>query len=214
MGFTYDYKGSMGDLIDHDHLIVYKALKKFLDGWYIVYAVEKNVALSFLYDFLRFMLYMIPIVIILIVVIALKYSKSIVRPIEDLTSLTDTITKTQDFSTHISIYTDDEIAKLSNSFNLMLQMTNRALKNLEKENQIRLQRFVQLINVFNSILQTQNEKDCIYVSLENIRELTNDNDLKFTREKVDVEGAIGLYVSNLKMVEKSILVLFYSIKAI
>ncbi|SFP29843.1 ATP-binding protein [Hydrogenimonas thermophila] len=202
MSFSIDYKGRMGDLIDHNHLIVYKALKKFLDGWYIVYAVKKDVALAFLYDFLHFMLYMIPVVIILIIVIALKYSKSIMRPIEDLTSLTDTITRTQDFSTHISIYTEDEIAKLSNSFNLMLQMTNRALKNLEKENKIRLQRFIQLIDIFNSIMQTQNEKDCINVSLENIKELTKDSELKFTQEKVNDEGAIGLYVSNFESGEK------------
>jgi len=200
---TLQYQGSQGDLIKNDHLIVYKALENYLKGWYLVYAAKKSVALAFLYDFLRFMLYMIPIIILIIILIALKFAKQTVQPIEKLTKLTEMITKTHDFSAQITIDSEDEIAKLSQSFNLMLQTTHYALKSLEEENKRRLKRFIQLINIFNNIIQTQKEKECIEVSLTNIKELTQDYNLQFTFEPVQHTSAIRLYVSDFEHEQKS-----------
>ena len=130
-------------------------MDNILNETYIVYGVDKSVALAFLYDFIRFMIYVSIPIFVVIIYVSIKYAKGIVRPIEELTYATDEITKTQNYSAKLSVDSKDEIATLTNSFNTMLQTTSTALNNLEEENKLRLKRFIQLIEVFNTIIQTK-----------------------------------------------------------
>ena len=192
------FKHDSNSNITNKHVIVYKKIPSIMDGWYIVYAVDKSVALLFLYDFIRFMLYISVIIFVFIIYVSIKYSKGIVKPIEELTVITDDITNTHNYSVQLDVNSKDEIATLTHSFNDMLRTTSSALEKLEEENKLRLKRFIQLIEIFNTIIQTKNEDECIETSIEQIKQLTNKNDLYFQKEKfqyIDKEY-IALYVTN------------------
>ena len=189
-------------LIAEEHLIVYTRLKGMLHEWYLVYGVDKHIALAFLYDFIRFMLYLSPFIFAIIIYVAVRYSKHVVKPIQQLTAITDTIIETKNYSAQLQLSTQDETARLSNSFNKMIRTTHDALQHLERENRIRLQRFIQLIDVFNTIIQTKNETDCIEVSLAYLKELTHKKELFFSTEIAACSSCIDLYVNDFEKNEK------------
>jgi len=187
-------------IITDDHLIVYQKLPNILHNYYLVYAVDKAVALQFLHEFIRFMMYVSLFIALLIIYVSLKFSKSIVKPIENLTKATNKITQEQDYSSILTIDSKDEIATLTHSFNEMLQTTSNALSNLERENKLRLKRFIQLIEVFNTIIQTDSEDECIETSINEIKKITKREDLRFEREHSS--SAIDLYVTDFEKNEK------------
>ncbi|MCX6075470.1 MAG: ATP-binding protein [Campylobacterales bacterium] len=191
-------------VINAEHVIVYKKLSSIMSDWNIVYAVDKSVALAFLYDFIRFMLYISVVIFVLIIFVSLKYSKGIVKPIEELTAITDEITNTHNYSMELHVDSKDEIAILTHSFNTMIKTTSSALEKLEEENKLRLKRFIQLIEIFNTIIQTKNEDECIETSIKQIKILTNKSDLHFNKEKfyhADKEY-ISLFVTDFEKNEK------------
>ncbi|MFA6192581.1 MAG: ATP-binding protein [Sulfurimonas sp.] len=190
--------------ITSEHVMVYKKLSSIMSDWSIVYAVDKSVALAFLYDFIRFMLYISVLIFVVIIFVSLKYSKGIVKPIEELTAITDEITNTHNYSMELHVDSKDEIAILTHSFNTMIKTTSSALEKLEEENKLRLKRFIQLIEIFNTIIQTKNEDECIEISMKQIKILTNKSDLHFNKEKfhhVDKEY-IALFVTDFEKNEK------------
>ncbi|MBA3026338.1 MAG: HAMP domain-containing protein [Sulfurimonas sp.] len=172
-------------VINSEHVIVYKQISSFMQDWYIVYAVNKSVAFAFLYDFIRFMLYVSVFIFAFIIYVSIRYSKGIVKPIEELTAITNEITKTQNYSAKLDINSKDEIATLTHSFNKMIRTTSIALETLEEENRLRLKRFTQLIDIFNTIIQTKNEDECVKVSMKEISKLTGKKDLYFIQEEHD-----------------------------
>ncbi len=190
-----------GSAITDAHQIVYLKSQKMLPDFYLVYALNKDIALKFLYEFIKFMLYISVFILLLIIFIALKYSKGIFQPIEKLTEATREITKNQDYSLSLEVDSQDEIATLTYSFNDMIHTTSTALESLEEENRLRLKRFVQLIEVFNTIILTQSEEECIEVSMREIKKLTQRDDLEFhTRQE---PNSIDIYVTDFEKNEKS-----------
>ncbi len=178
-----DFISDSGNIIEDKNLVVYAKMHSFLDDFYLVYSVDKDVALEFLYDFIRFMIYIAAIIFLFIFYISFKESKKIVKPIADLTNITKEITSTQNYSTSLEVSSLDEIGVLTHSFNEMLQVTSSALIKLEKENKLRLQRFTQLIDVFNKIIQTKDEDECINISISEIKKLTSQENLVFNKDK-------------------------------
>lgn len=201
--YDLNFNKDNDSVISSKHVIVYKKMP-ILNDLFIVYAVDKNIALAFLYDFIRFMLYISIIIIILILYVSIKYSKEIVKPIEDLTAITDDIINNQNYSAQLAVTSKDEIAILTHSFNKMLKTTSSALTKLEEENRLRLKRFIQLIEVFNTIIQTKDEGECIYTSIEQIKILTNKNDLYFQKENFQYidKAYISLFVTDFENNEK------------
>jgi len=185
-------------IINSKHVIVYQRISELKGTWYYVYAVDKSIALAFLYDFIRFTLYMSVFIFFFIIYISFRYAKGVVRPIEKLTTLTQTITKTQNYAVEIEWDKENEIATLTKSFNKMIKTTSEALEKLEEENRLRLRRFTQLIELFNTIIQTQTEDECIKVSIGEIGKLRDTNDLYFIEDKnLDKdENFTQLYVSD------------------
>ncbi|WP_310441819.1 histidine kinase dimerization/phospho-acceptor domain-containing protein [Sulfurimonas sp.] len=199
-----NFYNKTNSIIDSKYVIVYEKLSSVLNDWHIVYAVDKSVALEFLYDFISFMLYMSFIIFILIIYMSIKQSREIVKPIEELTATTNYITKTQNYSAQLNVNSQDEIATLTHSFNNMLKTTYSALQTLEEENKLRLKRFTQLIEVFNTIIQTKSEDECINVSIQEIKKLTHKENLHFQKDKnrtTDKE-CTNLYVSDFENDEK------------
>ena len=191
--FQIQLDNDHGNVIAEAHLIVYKKLNAMLEGWYFVYGVDTHTALAFLYDFIDFMLYLFPLIFVTIVIVAISYSTHVVKPVKRLTHITDTIIRTQDYSATVRVSTHDEIAQLSNSFNKMIRTTHEALQHLEHENNMRLQRLIQLIDIFNTIIQTKSESDCIAVSVAYLKELTAKEDITFSKEPQPHSGNMALY---------------------
>lgn len=199
-----DFDNHTNSIIDNGYVVVYEKLSSFLNDWYIVYAVDKSVAFEFLYDFTSFMLYMSSVIFILIIYMSLKHSKEIVKPIEELTIITDKITKTHNYSAQLEVNSHDEIATLTHSFNKMLKTTSSALQTLEEENKLRLKRFTQLIEVFNTIIQTKSEDECIDISMKEIKKLTKKENLSFQKNKemsADKE-CTNIYITDFENNEK------------
>ncbi len=206
-----DFTSDKNSIINHQYVVVYEHLSSILQDWYIVYAVEKSVALEFLYDFISFMLYISVFITILILYLSVKHSKEIVKPIEELTTIIDNITTTHNYSKKVEVTSQDEIAILTHSFNHMLQTTSSALNELEKENKLRLKRFIQLIEIFNTIIQTKTEDECMNISIQEIKKLTQKENLHFVkdREVIDNKKYTDLYVTDFENQTK---VYFGSIK--
>ena len=168
--------------IYENYIVVSQELHDFLQGWYLIYAIDKDIAMESLNDFIDFMLLVALFILLLIIFVSLKYSNEIVKPIAQLTSITDTITQTKKYDTQLHVDSQDEIALLADSFNTMIQTTSKALHTLQEENKLRLQRFTQLIDIFNHIITTETEEECINVSIEEIQKLTH-NSIRFVKEK-------------------------------
>ncbi len=198
LDFNLSFSKEEGSIINSEHVIVYKHIASIMSDYYIVNGVDKSVALAFIYDFIRLMLYISFIIFVLIIYISLRYSRDIVKPIEHLTQITKTITKTQNYSAKLTIDSKDEIALLANSFNEMIETTSSALVNLENENKLRVKRFTNLIEVFNIIIQTRSEEECMKVSIEEIKKLTSKGSLHFVKDKnIKIDGEFTeLYVSD------------------
>lgn len=188
------------DIITEEHVIVYEKLDAFLENYYLIYAVDKSLALKFFYDFIEIMFFIAVFGVLIIVFLALRYSKNIVKPIEKLTAATQNIKKEQDYSHVLKVESNDEIGVLTSSFNDMLQTTSEALVKLEEENRLRLQRFIQLIEVFNIIIQTNNEQECMDIAMREIKSITLKDDLKFL-QKSSSHG-IDLYVTDFEANKK------------
>lgn len=185
-------------IINSEYVIVYKPIPSLEGDWYIVYAVDKSVALAFLYNFISLMLYISVFIFILIIYISLRYSKDLVKPIEKLTEITNDIAKTQNYSIKLEVVSRDELSILTHSFNKMIHTTSTALSKLEKENKLRVKIFTNLIEVFNTIIQTKSEEECIKTSIDEIKELMPMKDLRFTKDKdITIDGEhIKLYVND------------------
>lgn len=84
-------KDETSSIIDNEHLIVYMPLLASLHNYSIIYAVDKSVALEVEYKFLRFMLFLAVIIVLVILYVAVRYSKEIVEPIQKLTHATQQI---------------------------------------------------------------------------------------------------------------------------
>ena len=189
--------------IENDHLVVMKRLSGILKDFYIIYGEDKESALVFLYDLTLFILLMIPLALLITLLTAHYITKSILKPILELTHKTEIITSSKNYA--ISINNDgskDEIARLSLAFNKMLQTTHNALGALEKENRLRLKRFVSLIEIFNKIIQTNNEDECIQSSLEEFEHLS-DKKLVFKKNVQDKPHLLHLYLHDFERGQKT-----------
>ena len=183
-----------GSFSTDKHLVTYKQLTNNLNKYFLVYAVDKDVALGFLYDFIYFMFYAALVLLPFIFFIAFRFSKTMITPIKNLTQAAQNIIEKQDYSTVLKAKSCDELALLTEAFNSMLQKTSQLLHILELENRLRLQRFVQLIDLFNTINQTVTQDECIETSLQEIRKITQRDDLAFCVEPKEYN--IAMYVTD------------------
>ncbi len=188
--------------ITPEHLIIKEKMPKPFENYSIVYAVDKSLALAFLYDFIRFMLYISPFIFFIIIFVSLRYSKHIVKPIQKLTDVTQDIIDSKDYEKSLHVSGKDEIAKLSTAFNELLYTTHTALQALEKENKLRLKRFIQLIETFNTIIQTQNENECITTSIKQIQILTDNESIRFENSTEKQSNGISIEVNDFEKNEK------------
>ena len=185
---SISFASTQGYVTTKDSLVVYKALQsKFLPRWYYVSIIDKAKAFAFLHDFLYFMSVIFPVGILLVFIVAFVSAKRVIQPLKKLTHGVEEITKTKNYKQHIDLKAKDEIGTLAKAFNTLLDTTSEALEQLEAENKMRLKRFIQLIEIFNTIIQTKTEEECVAISIKEIEKLTGERVIHFESE--EQEGA-------------------------
>jgi len=182
-----DFKGHLSDYISDNYLILYEEFEGVLSQWTIVYMIQKSVALAFLDEFILFVWGLFVFGFIVIAFISFWFSKRILEPISKLNNATKSIISTKDYTTQVSIASQGEISELANDFNAMIRETNHAFNILEEENKLRLLRFVQLINIFNRLIQTQTEESCIALAIDELQTLMPHQHFSFSSEYPDLE---------------------------
>ncbi|WP_373030885.1 ATP-binding protein [Sulfurovum sp.] len=175
------------DYVSDKYLILYEEFEGVLSQWTIVYMIQKSVALAFLDEFILFVWGLFVFGFIVIAIISFWFSKRILEPISKLNNATKSIISTKDYTTQVSIASQGEISELANDFNAMIREINHAFNILEEENKLRLLRFVQLINIFNRLIQTQTEESCIALAIDELQTLMPHQYFSFSSEYPDLE---------------------------
>ena len=166
----------------------YSTLPKnlFLDDWYIISGTYKAIVLNPIRK-IQFSFIFIGLVGIFgIVLLSFFISKNIINPIENLSFLAREIAKNKDYSKRIEIHSSDELGNLSNSFNHLISEIEEAFKKLERESKERLLLFTKLVEFFNDITKTKNEKEIIQLVENKIKEFLECKSVKFSNR-----GKIG-----------------------
>jgi len=174
--------------VSDNYLVLHEKFEGIMSEWIIIYMIKKSVALTFLDSFIFFVWGLFALGILVIAFISFWISRRILEPIAKLSNATKEIISTQDYTTQVSITSHDEISELAHDFNIMVRETNRAFRILEEENQLRLLRFVQLINIFNRLIQTQTEDECIQLALDELQTLMPHQQFTFSTEYPDSES--------------------------
>lgn len=162
---------SYDNYLSDKHLILHERLEGILSEWSIVYMIQKSVALVFLDQFILFVWGLFGFGFVVIISVSFWMSKRILDPIAKLSEATKSIISTKDYTTQVSDISKGEVGELTDDFNAMIRETNNAFTVLEEENKFRLLRFIQLINIFNGLIQTQTEKACISLALQELSTL-------------------------------------------
>lgn len=106
----------------------------------IVLQEDKKVIQELLREYEKWFYLTLFIGALLISLISLYFSNRLIKPIIELSKTADNITKKQDYSYQVDVNSNDEIGKLSLSFNTMITGMSNALNELkaESENKIKL----------------------------------------------------------------------------
>ena len=180
------------DFITSKYLILNEQFNGVLSKGFIVYMIKKSVALSFLDEFMKFVWIVFILGFIIIGFLSWWISKRILQPIAKLSTATQSIIDTQDYTTQVALSSEGEIKELADNFNAMIREINQSFTLLEEENKVRLLRFIQLINIFNRLIQTKSEKTCINLVLEELQTLVPQQTFTFSSEYPKKEESLNL----------------------
>ena len=154
--------------------------KLFLDNWFIISGTYKAIVLSPIHK-IQFSFIFIGLIGILgIGLLSFFISKSIINPVEKLSFLAREIAEKQDYSKRIEIHSSDELGDLSTSFNHLISEIEEAFTKLENESKERLMLFTKLVEFFNQITKTSNEKEIIELVENEIKDFLECKSVKFS----------------------------------
>jgi len=196
---TIDFSHAKSSYLSKKYLILNESLDGVLSDWSIIYMIKKSVALAFLDQFIFFVWTLFALGFIVISAVSLWISRRIVEPIAQLSKATKSIISTKDYTTQVPKVYRGELSELADDFNAMIRETNNAFLVLEEENRVRLLRFIQLINIFNRLIQTQTEESCISLAINELQTLMPNQEFSFSLTYPNTEDKnqiMMLYVKN------------------
>jgi len=103
----------------------------------IVLVQNKEKFLILLTQYKRWFIIALLLGLVIISLISLYFINRLIKPIIELSKMTDDITKNQDYSYRVNVNSSDEIGRLSASFNKMITSMNNALIKLKEESKNR-----------------------------------------------------------------------------
>jgi len=163
-----DHEILVGEKIAKAQKIHKVDLTGILDGFELVYTIDDNEILNFIRQFILYLTLLLLLGMGIIYYVSRRLASQIVRPISSLTQAAQSIITTQNYDLRVHSTTIDETGSLANMFNKLIERTQEAFEALSHENKIRMQRFIDLTDMFNHITQINDENACIKVSLEKL----------------------------------------------
>jgi len=143
-----------------------------LQGVTLVYSVDERGAVTFINRFLLYLTLLLITGIVAIVFVSRKLARQIVAPIASLSRTASRIVATGDYSLRMERGGFHESVILADLFNRLVATTEDALDTLVQENRFRMQRFVDLTDMFNHITTIVDEQACLDASLKKLEALT------------------------------------------
>jgi signal transduction histidine kinase len=159
----------IGEKIKKGHQLYRSEFVGILKGYTLVYAVNEDELLIFIRQFILYLSLLLLVGIAVIIYSSRKLSSQIVQPITSLTQAAESIIKTKNYNLRVASENIDETGSLATMFNALIKTTQEAFHTLDQENQIRMQRFIDLTDMFNHITQTHNKEACIKISIEKLQ---------------------------------------------
>ncbi len=185
------------DTIGEEYLIVNESFEGDMPEGFVVYFVPKSHALAFLDHFTYLIWGMLGAGTLIIALLAWWIGKHIIKPVEALTETTQQIINTQDYTTQVKVHTEGEIGILSRHFNTLILTVRDTLDALEEENRRRLERFVQLITIFNALIQTETDEACVDLAVGELDKLIENAHFQFSAEPlVGTPDEMPLFVTD------------------
>ena len=148
----------------------------------IVLVQNKDKFLTLLTTYKRWFAIALFLGLVIISLISLYFVNRLIRPIIELSKVTDEITKNQDYSYRVEINADDEVGRLSASFNKMITSMNSALTKLKDESKNR-ERLIEEQSK-SEMLKELSEKLSRYLSPQIYHSIfTGDQDVTLTSKR-------------------------------
>ena len=145
-----------------------------LKGYQLSYSVSEEHYLGFINRFLVYLTLLFILGVGFIIWMGRRFSAEVVAPVEALTNAADAIIRTGKYDLRVRSDAVDETGTLAAMFNRLIATTEEALERLGRENQLRMQRFVDLTDMFNHITRIDDEHACITASIEQLSRIVPD----------------------------------------
>ncbi len=145
-----------------------------LKGHQLSYSVSEEHYLGFINRFLVYLTLLFILGVGFIIWMGRRFSSEVVGPVEALTNAADAIIRTGKYDLRVHSDAADETGTLAAMFNRLIATTEEALERLGRENQVRMQRFVDLTDIFNHITRIDDEHACITASIEQLSRIVPD----------------------------------------
>ncbi len=174
-------------------LVLYETLDDILPGWYLVYQLDKTDAFSFLSQLQRYLVMILLGGLVVIALFSYWISRRIVAPLVALEKSAGHMACSVHDAVEIPVYSEDEIGRLAGSFNFLLKEIRGAFDALETQNRLRTRRLTQMIRLFDRLLRTRTESECIRVAVEEMAKVLPGQKVDFRKEETDT-AMPALYV--------------------
>lgn len=149
-----------------------------LSQWYIVSATAKKEAMQFLTEFRLSFFASVAVGVLLIIIVSVFFAGKVIRPIRELFEAATQIVQTGDYSKRVHVASQDEIGRLSESFNAMTSRVERSMASLERENEERLRLFVTLVGIFHKILAATSRENTLQVCKQQLQSFLPNDDIE------------------------------------
>lgn len=179
------------------------ALEGALQGYALYYSIDEAERLTFINRFMFYLSLTLLLGIAGIYYVSRRLTRQITRPVTALTHAAEEIITTQNYDLRVESESIDETGLLALMFNRLVKTTGHALERLADENQLRMQRFIDLTDMFNQITQIDDESDCIDASLKRLRSIVPFSmHLITSATKIPAEYvSVPLYMSDIRTKE-------------
>ncbi len=173
-----------GNLLEKtDYTTIKTELENSLKGYKLIYLISDEKIFDFINRFLFYLTLLLLFGIGLIIYISKKLTSQIVTPIASLTNTAKEIIKTNRYDIFVKSHTTDETDELASAFNHLIQTTASTLKRLDRQSNLRMQRFIDLTDMFNQITKTEDKETCISHSIKKLNTVIP-NQLSFNKTLV------------------------------
>ncbi len=154
-----------------EHIYMYENMHGILEGWTLHLSFSKEKALMTLKEIQNILITTFLFSLLLLIGVIFILSHKLTKPLHYLSKMVDEIIKTKDYSKQVEVTSQDELGKLSNSFNVLTQNTKNLLGEIGAQNRLHLGQLEALITFFNALIQTQTEEEVIYVAKVHLKRL-------------------------------------------